>query len=194
MTSAAEKNKKPILTVVRQYIKPNNTVLEIGSGDGVHALFFANALPLITWQTSELHNKQTQLSIVAQRSIHNNVLEPLSIDVGERSTWPKKQYAVIFSANTLHIISMSEVKSMLLLASQCLLTQGYFIVYGPFNIAGKYTSESNRRFDEALKEHAPHMGLRCLDDITHIANTLGLSLVSMHDMPANNKTLVFQLN
>jgi len=117
-------------------------------------------------------------------------VRPVEIDVG-RSQWPTQQFLYAFSANTAHIMSLENVAHMFSGLRGVLKPSARFVLYGPFNIAGQYTSDSNRNFDKALRAEDPHMGIRDLEKVSEFAAASGLSLADNIAMPANNRLLVF---
>lgn len=190
-SDACEENKDPILEVIRPYFATASNVLEIGSGTGQHAVYFAEHLPHLTWHSSDMaiyHNGIKQWLADYKGS---NLVGPYSLDV-KQDNWPSDNFDGVFSANTTHIMSWPEVERMFHGINGCLVESGYFCLYGPFNYSGNYTSASNERFDRFLKERDPNSGLRDLEDLTTLATNVGMALVDDHEMPVNNRTLVWQ--
>jgi SAM-dependent methyltransferase len=189
-SAACERNREPILSVLREAFAHCSRVLEIGSGTGQHAVFFGAHLPHLTWQTSDL--PQNHASIVAwQRECRlPNVLPPLALDTAG-GDWPQGPYDGVFSANTCHIMAWHEVEAMFAGIKRVLAPQGVCCIYGPFNYGGKFTSASNAQFDASLKAHAPHMGIRDFEEVNRLARESGLMLQADHAMPANNRLLVW---
>ena len=189
-SQACENNKRHILDVIRNYFTHANHVLKIGSGTGQHAVFFGAEMPHLKWQTSDLKaNHPGILEWISQGT--PNILPPVTIDVRERH-WPVRHTQGIFSANTAHIMSWSEVHSMFAGCGRVLLGGGYFCLYGPFNFNGKFTSDSNEAFDAMLRERDPDSGIREFTDLLSLARHNGLQFVERHRMPANNQLLVWQ--
>lgn len=192
-SQAAERNKLPIFSALKAYLNPTDSILEIGSGTGQHAVFFKQTYPELTWQASDT---QTNLSTIEQYfdQFSNLNLNPVvELDVDKKQQWPQPEsYDHVFSANTCHIMAWHQVENMLTLVARVLKPLGYFFLYGPFNQNGEYTSDSNRQFDQFLKAQAPHMGLRALNDVIQCANAQGLSHRVNHQMPHNNQLLVFK--
>lgn len=183
-SQAAENNKQPITEILKTYMHAVQSVLEIGSGTGQHMSYFSTLFPHVVWQPSD----------VAQNFFPNqtNILKPLILDVGSPSTWPSESYDMVYTANTCHIMSWPEVVSMFQLVGQVLKPGGVFVGYGPFKFEGQFTSESNRVFDEFLKQKKLSMGLRDVEHIQAEAAQNHLELLHVHAMPANNHSLVFQ--
>jgi hypothetical protein len=157
-------------------------VLEIGSGTGQHAAYFAPELPHLVWQASDVAENLP--------GIRQWVSDPPPIELDVAGTWPKLEPDAVFSANTCHIMSWPQVERMF--AGIGRLAPEVFALYGPFNYNGRPTSESNARFDAMLRRHDPASGLRDFEKISALAKTAGLALREDNAMPANNRLLVFQ--
>ena len=189
-SAACERNREPILHVLRDILRDAQRVLEIGSGSGQHAVFFGAQLPHLIWQTSDLaHNHDSILAWQAETPCAN-VLPPLNLDMAAPN-WPKAEYDAVFSSNTCHIMRWQEVETMFDGIGKLLPAGGKLAIYGPFNYNGTYTSASNQRFDAALHEFAPHMGLRDFATVDELAQRAGLKLLQDAEMPANNRLLVW---
>lgn len=188
-SEACERNRDPILTVLRSVLAGKRNVLEIGSGSGQHALHFAEHLPHLSWQTSDLKANHPSIRGWQEESGLANLLPPIELDVG--STWPLQKFDAAFTANTCHIMAWPEVEAMFAGVGGVLQPGGVFLLYGPFNYGGKFTSPSNQRFDEYLRAQAPHMGIRDFEAIRPLADEQGMALIADHEMPANNRLLVF---
>jgi len=188
---AVARNRDPILAVLRDVLPARGVVLEIASGSGEHAAYFAKALPSIVWQPSDA-DASALASIRAYRDAHgaSNLLPPLRIDARD-PPWPVDKIDAIISINMVHIAPWSACEGLFLGASQVLRPGGKLILYGPFNIDGKFTAESNEAFDASLKARDASWGIRDLDDVKACASRNGLRLVSRVEMPANNQILVF---
>jgi cyclopropane fatty-acyl-phospholipid synthase-like methyltransferase len=190
-SESCERNKKPILAVLRDVFEQPGTVLEIGSGTGQHAVCFARAMPELVWQTSDLPANLDGIRAWLEEANLPNLLPPLGLDVS--GIWPAAQFDYAFSANTLHIMSWTEVVLFFSCVSALLKPGARLVVYGPFNYGGKYTSDSNARFDEWLKNRDPHSGIRNFENVDTLAQSAGLSLLADFAMPANNRTLVWEM-
>lgn len=188
---SCEQNKHPILDVLREEFASATTVLEIGSGTGQHAVFFAAQLPHLIWQSSDVAAHHAGIQAWIDDSMQANVLPPMELDV-LHSSWPAKQYDAIFSANTAHIMSWPAVEAMFEGIGKHLKSGGVFCLYGPFNKHGSYTSESNAHFDQWLKQRDPDSGIRDLEALVTLAIAQGLEFCSEHEMPANNKILAWR--
>lgn len=190
-SQACENNKQPILDCLRTVLEPARSVLEIGTGTAQHAVFFAEALPHLTWQPSD-HPDSAHIGRERLAAARLPNLKPfVALDVGA-DDWPVADFDAVFSANTAHIMSWTEVESMFQGIAGRLSTGGVFCLYGPFNEQGRFTSDSNRRFDQHLRSRAAHMGIRDIDDLNALAHSLGMRLHDDVAMPANNRILVWR--
>ena len=189
-SEACERNKAPILDVLTEVFAPIRTVLEIGSGTGQHAVYFAQNLPHLTWQPSELGAELPTLRPRLDLDHPHNLNAPLSLDVSDHP-WPFKADG-IFTANSFHIMSWSEVEDFFTGTGSALLEPGRLCVYGPFRYDHGYTSESNARFDRSLRAQAAHMGIREFEAVDRLAARQGLSFAADYPMPANNQILMWQ--
>lgn len=188
-SQACDNNKQPILDKLLPLLNNRHSVLEIGSGTGQHAVHFAAAMPHLTWQTSDLAVNHDGIRQWISESGLTNVKEPLSLDLSQ--PWPVTNIDVLYTANTLHIVSISLVKAFFNQIKQNLANQGLVIIYGPFNYAGKFTSDSNASFDTWLKERDSQSGIRDIEWIFELAKEANLQLVNDDEMPANNRLLSF---
>ncbi|HEX22711.1 MAG TPA: DUF938 domain-containing protein [Chromatiales bacterium] len=188
---SCEQNKHPILTVLREEFAQASEILEIGSGTGQHAVFFAHALPHLHWQTSDCSENHPGILAWLSEDGGSNVHLPLALDVNY-DPWPRHLYDGIFSANTVHIMAWTEVEKLFAGVGQVLAPGGRFCLYGPFNRDGKFTSESNARFDVWLKQRDPKSGIRDRAELDGLARKQGLQRVADHEMPANNRILVWR--
>ena len=193
-SQACENNKAPILDVLRQYLARDAYVLEIGSGTGQHARYFADNLPNVLWKTSDLQANHAGIESWIQNCKHSNIRPPLTLNVTNKNAWPSDRFDAIFTANTMHIMSWQEVTVMFNLVASCLKEEGLFFSYGPYNCDGKFTSPSNESFDASLRERDPQMGIRDLNDVQKEAEQNQLELNYIYAMPANNKLLIFTKN
>jgi cyclopropane fatty-acyl-phospholipid synthase-like methyltransferase len=190
-SEACERNKGPILEVLRRAFAGHLQVLEIGSGTGQHAVHFAAHMLDLVWQPTERLAYLTVLESRVRRQATSNVRTPAVLDVNQK-IWPVRSVDAVFSANTLHIISWSEVKAMFAGIDAVLKPCGVLCVYGPFRYHGQHTSASNERFDAELRERDPKSGIRDIDDVCELAAACRLRLSEDHDLPANNRLLEFQ--
>jgi SAM-dependent methyltransferase len=188
---SCEQNKLPILYILRETFAQTRLVLEIGSGTGQHAVCFARELPYLTWQTSDVSENHSGIQAWLDEARLSNVLPPLQLDVAT-SSWPPRIYDGVFSANTVHIMHWPQVEDLFAGIGQVLLPAGRFCLYGPFNSNGRYTAESNARFDIWLKQRDPGMGVRDMEELDRLALEAGLTRIGQHPMPADNFMLVWE--
>ena len=185
---ACDRNQGHILAVIQPLLTDTRKVLEIGSGTGQHAVYFAARLPHLTWYCSDLLNNLAGIRAWLDDANLENTPEPLHLDVSQPG-WPEQEYDAVFSANTTHIMSWEEVQAMMKGISQSLLPGGIFLLYGPFNYGGDYTSPSNAQFDAMLRQRDPKSGLRDFEDIDALARENNLQFIKDIEMPANNRIL-----
>lgn len=185
---SAEQNKAVIYNAIRAYLK--GEALEIGSGTGQHAVFFASQSPEIYWQASDLAGNLPGIAARIEASGLDNLAPPIELDV--LGNWPNQAYDLIYTANSFHIMDAGMVKACIDGIGLSLKAGGVFAVYGPFNYAGGYTSESNARFDQMLRTRDPGSGIRDFEWIAEIGAGAGLDLLEDVEMPANNRTLIWQ--
>ncbi|MGB0133013.1 DUF938 domain-containing protein [Dokdonella sp.] len=188
---SCERNREPILAVLQTVFADRRRVLEIGSGTGQHAVYFAAALPHLAWQTSERAENLQGIELWLAEAGLANTPPPIELDVGQAS-WPDQRFDAVFSANTLHIMAWPEVEQLFARLADVMTEDATLAVYGPFNINGDYTSDSNAAFDRWLKERGEHMGIRDLADVDALAARAGLLRVADHELPANNRCVVWQ--
>jgi SAM-dependent methyltransferase len=188
-SEACERNKDPILAVLRERFAERVQVLEIGSGTGQHAVHFARHLSHLTWHPTERLGFLPDLAARVSLEGRPNLRAPTVLDV-RQSVWPLRAVDAIFTANTLHIMSWPEVTAMFEGIGTVLVPGGVVCVYGPFRYEGEYTSQSNREFDRTLQERDPASGLRDVEDLKALAAQFGIRLVADHDLPAFNRLLV----
>ena len=190
-SQAAENNKTSILDVLRDWLKPDACVLEIGSGSGQHAIHFSQALPSVRWQPSDRSEVQSLLQSNTQVYGSSNLLAPITLDLS-LPQWPNTQIDAVYSANVLHIVSTDLGETMVKGAAQCLQMGGFLILYGPFRYQGSLTMPSNADFDAWLRARDPNSGIRDFEWVDELARAGDLVLQEDRSMPANNQCLVFQ--
>lgn len=188
---SCDQNKDPIFAVIKSYLIERSSVLEIGSGTGQHAIYFAEKLPHLTWYTSDREQYHNGIIQWLDEAKLTNARKPFLLDVS-RSSWPETTVDAVFSANTSHIMHWHDVQATFSGVGKILNDDGIFLLYGPFNFAGKYTSESNQQFDYRLKSRDPMSGIRNFEDLDQLANQAGLQFQKVFDMPCNNKILSWQ--
>ncbi len=187
---ATAKNRDPILAVLREVFADRRQVLEIGSGTGQHAIHFARHLPQLVWQTSDRPDFLPGIRAWLAEAALPNVLPPFELDV--LGPWPSGRYDAAFTANTLHIMPWPAVEALFAGLPGVLADGAKLVIYGPFNYAGRYTSDSNAAFDRSLKEKAPHQGIRDFEQVDALAVRAGLALIEDRAMPSNNRCLVWR--
>lgn len=191
---ASERNKRPILEVLREEFRDARHILEIGSGTGQHAVFMTSELPHLTWQTSDLPENHDVIRARLDHGYHARIKAPLALDV-ETFELPDDRLAAIdgvFSANTAHIMGPRGVQRMFALVGEILPPGGRFCLYGPFNFDGEFTSDSNARFDASLRRRKSTMGIRDVADLDRFAEDAGMVRVRVYAMPAMNYLVVWQ--
>jgi len=193
---ATERNREPILSVLRRVLPTAGTVLEVASGSGEHAVFFAAALPALTWQPSD--PDPAHCASIAAWSAHerlDNVLPPLPLDALSRP-WapngPAEGYDAVYCANMIHIAPWEAAVGLLVESARLLRPGGVFVLYGPFHRGGVHTSPSNVDFDTSLRARNAAWGVRDLDEVARLAAREGLVLAEVISMPANNLTVVLR--
>lgn len=185
---AAEQNKAVILQAIRSYLR--GKVLEIGSGTGQHAVYFAGLLPKLHWQTSDLEPNLNGIRAWIDDAGLDNLPPPLLLDA--LGAWPEREFDTIYSANSFHIMNNTAVAACIEGCGNCLSAGGHLIVYGPFNYAGEFTSTSNARFDAMLKANDPGSGIKDFEWLDSLAQSAGMKLAADIEMPANNRSLIWK--
>jgi hypothetical protein len=194
---ATQRNREPILNVLLRVLPPSGNILEIASGTGEHAIFFAPRLIPRQWFPSD-PNPLLQDSINAWRALFpsDNLHPPLDIDAREPD-WAiakkKLPLSAIVNINMIHISPWESCLGLMGGASRLLSVGGILYLYGPFKQGGKHTAPSNEAFDLSLQSQNREWGVRNLEDVVAVANAQGLELVETVSMPANNLSVVFQL-
>lgn len=189
-SESCEQNKNVILSTIQPYLFDGACVLEIGSGTGQHAVYFADLNPQVVWQPSDRVEYLKGIEAWIADASLQNIKGVIELDV--LNQWPDECYDMLFTANSFHIMGDEAVKSCLEKAALCLIDKSHFIVYGPFNYHQQYTSSSNQRFDGWLKTNDPDSGIKEFEWVCDIAQQAGLQLIDDVEMPANNRILIFQ--
>jgi SAM-dependent methyltransferase len=189
---APERNKAPILQVLRRVLPRSGTVLEIASGTGQHVVHFADALTGLDWQPSdpEEGHRNSIHARVAQAGL-GNVAPPLELDVLERP-WPVRGLDAIVCINMIHIAPWAATLALLEEAGRLLPAEGVLYLYGPYRRGGRDTAPGNADFNADLRRRNPEWGVRNLEDVVRCAAASGLSLQEVVEMPANNLSVVFR--
>lgn len=188
---ACDRNKAPILSVLRERLRGDEAVLEIGSGTGQHAVHFAAALPGVRWQCSDLPAALDGIQLWLDEAALSNTPPPIPLDCGA-PYWPKLEADCVFSANAIHIMGWAQVESLFAKLDAVIRPGGGLILYGPFNIGGQYTSASNAEFDQWLKQRDPASSIRDLEAVDALARPIGLQLIEQWPMPANNFCMIWR--
>jgi SAM-dependent methyltransferase len=189
-SEASERNRDPILVVLRQWFMGPGAVLEIGSGTGQHAVHFAGHMKHLEWQPTDREENLPGIRMWTEEAKLANLNAPRALDVRD-DRWIDGQVRYVFTANTAHIMSWPEVEAMFAGIGRVLRPGGIFCLYGPVNRDGQFTSESNRAFDASLKERDPSMGIRDDRALKALGEEAGLVFAGDHSMPAKNRLLVW---
>lgn len=189
---AAVRNREPILEVLREVLPPHGTVLEVASGSGEHAVYFARHLPGLIWQPSD-PSPRALASIAAWRRAEplDNLREPVALDVMRRP-WPLDRFEALVCINMLHISPWQATQALLCEAGLRLAHNGVLYLYGPFKRDGRHTAPSNAAFDADLRGRDARWGIRDLGAVAALGETHGLTLERIVEMPANNVSLVLR--
>jgi cyclopropane fatty-acyl-phospholipid synthase-like methyltransferase len=189
-SAACERNRGPLLDVLREALAGCRSVLEIGSGSGQHAVYFAAHMPQLTWQTSELPANHAGIRAWLDEAQLPNLRSPLALDLA--GPWPAAPFDAVFTANTLHIVAWPLVENFFAGAATVLPPGGVLAVYGPFNYGGAYSADSNAQFDLWVKANFPGGGIRDFERVCELAAAHRLEFVRDVAMPANNRTLLWR--
>lgn len=190
-SQACENNKDPILEVLRKALSGIDRVLEIGSGTGQHARYFAQQMPGLRWQATDVAENLPAIEAWRDGYAGDNLPAPLELDVRARD-WGLSLPQAVFSANSLHIMAWSAVESLFQQLGVLAPPDSLLCVYGPFNYGGEYTSDSNARFDVWLGQQHPDSAIRDFEAVDTLAAQAGYHLQADHGMPANNRLLVWR--
>jgi hypothetical protein len=186
---AAERNKEPILDVLKRVLPARGLVLEIAGGTGQHVAHFARAFPALEWQPTETDGTSLA-SISAWCDGLANVRPPLVLDVGQ-PTWPVPAADAIVCINMIHISPWQTTLDLLAGAERLLGKDGVLFLYGPYRRNGAHTTPSNEAFDADLRRRNPEWGVRDIETVENVARGHGFTLREVVAMPANNFSVVF---
>ena len=189
-SESCDQNKDAILSVISPLFFLLTNVLEIGSGTGQHAVYFAEKMPQLTWHTSDCRSYLNGINAWLADACLTNIKPPFELDVS-KSQWPIVDIDAIFTANSVHIMQQQDVVNLINGVGKLLKQKDSFVIYGPFNYNGQYTSKSNESFDQWLKQRDPLSGIKHFEEIESLANDNGMRLVTDYEMPANNRILHF---
>ena len=186
-STACERNQDPILKELQIRIVRQSAILEVGSGTGQHAIYFAKHMPNVLWQCSDLRENLSGIQMWIDDACLSNVLQPIELDVSDPTIY--KTYDAVYSCNTLHIMSKSNVVKLFNLVNSVTQKQSSLFVYGPFNYNGEYTSSSHDEFDAWLKDRDLESAIKDFEWIDELANDAGFFIIDDIEMPANNRLL-----
>ena len=186
------RNREPILDVLRRVLPPRGLVLEVASGSGEHAAFFADALPSVSWQPTDI-DAQALASMAAFRASAGvpNLLAPAQLDVTS-AQWPIDRADAIVNCNMIHISPWAACEGLIAGAGRVLPLGGVLYLYGPYRIDGRHTAPSNAEFEAYLRGQNAAWGIRDLAEVTDLAARHGLTLAETVPMPANNLSVIFR--
>ena len=192
VSPAAARNRQPILEVLRRILPAHGTVLEIASGSGEHAVFFAAALPHLVWQPTDLDPAALR-SIAVYRASAGlpNLAPPLALDAAA-SAWPVTGVDAVVAINMVHIAPWRASEGLVAGAARVLGPSGVLYLYGPYKVDGVHTAPSNAAFDESLRVRNPEWGVRDVAEVRDLAHSHGFTLAERVAMPANNLSLIFR--
>lgn len=186
---ATTRNREPILEVLRRMLPSAGTVLEIASGTGEHAAFFAPHFPRLAWQPSDA-DPAARASIAAWTAGIDTVRPPLALDAAA-SAWPVATADAVLCINMIHIAPWSATEGLVAGAARLLPAGGLLFLYGPYKRDGRHTAPSNAAFDASLRARDPTWGVRDLGDVSAFAAKAGFNLAEVVAMPANNLSVSF---
>jgi SAM-dependent methyltransferase len=192
LSPAVARNRDPILAVLRRHLPGKGTVLEIASGTGEHAAYFAPQFPDLTWQPTDI-DPDALASIEAHRAAVNapNLRAPIELDV-TAPQWPVERADAVVSINMIHISPWAAAEGLMSGAAKLLAVGGVLYLYGPFKEDGVHTAPSNFAFDASLRAQNPEWGVRDVGDVRALADSHGFDFIERVAMPANNLSLVFR--
>ena len=189
---ACNRNREPILSELKRILQSSSgSLLEIGSGTGQHATYFAPSFPKISWQPSDLPENLDNIELWRKEATLSNIKPAIELNLAH-TPWPIANTQTVFTANTLHIVSWPMVENFFKGSGHALNSNGLCIVYGPFNYDKQFTSASNEQFDGWLKARNPESGIRDIESVNSQASSNELTLIEDIEMPANNRLLVWQ--
>jgi len=188
---AAERNRQPILEVLRRVLPTTGLVLEVASGTGQHAIFFSEHLPALRWQPTDASLEALQsIGVWAEEVGRENLLFPLELDV-RWPQWPVAEADALLCINMIHISPWESTEALFRGAGGLLAAGSRLITYGPYRLHGEHTAPSNAAFDENLRSRNVRWGVRDIDELTELGARTGFALDERVGMPANNMTLVW---
>lgn len=187
---SCEQNKEVILKVLKEILPASGTVLEIGSGTGQHAVYFAAQFPHLTWQPTDLSSNFPSIRAWAREKSLKNLCRPLELDLlADLKTWPVPAAQVIVCINTLHIVAWRGVVNLFAGAGRVLTPGGLLYVYGAYRYATRPLEPSNESFDQLLRARDPEAGIRDFEAVNELAQQQGMTLLCDRPMPGNNRSI-----
>lgn len=194
---ATERNRGPILSVLRDLLPGGGTVLEIASGTGEHAAYFAEHLPDVTWQPSDPDPELRESIGAWTRESTGSILSPLAIDTTS-DAWPAElsqtaPLQAVLCINMIHIAPWAATTGLLSGAAALLAPGGFLYLYGPFKVGGRHTAPSNEAFDASLRDRNPAWGVRDHGEVAKAAADAGFQPPETLEMPANNLSVIFRV-
>lgn len=188
---ACERNAQPIFAQLDKALPGPQTILEIGSGTGQHAVHFAARRSDWSWQCSDRPENLPGIGQWLDEAALPNTPAALALDVAQQD-WPAQAYSAVFSANSLHIMAWPQVEQLFAGLPGLMLPGGKLLIYGPFLYQDRPTAASNLAFDTQLRSRRSSQGIREFDAVDALARQAGLALLADHEMPANNRLLIWQ--
>ena len=188
---ATLRNRDPILAVLGRVLPARGVVLEVASGSGEHAIYFAESLPALTWQPSDPSAAaRASIAAWAAQTGLRNVLPPVALDAA--AAWPVDASDAVVCINMVHIAPWEACVGLMRGAARVLSPGAPLVLYGPYRVAGAHTAPSNAAFDEDLRGRDPRWGVRDLEAVVAEAQAHGIAHVETVAMPANNLAVVFR--
>ena len=189
-SESCDQNKEPILSVISALFSTCSNILEIGSGTGQHAVYFAEKMPQLKWYSSDFLLNIEGINMWLADAGLVNVVPPFELNVTS-SPWPDFDVDAVFTANSLHIMHQQDIVNLMRGVGKLLKTDGSLVIYGPFNYNGFYSSASNESFDCWLKHRDPLSDIKHFEEIECLANNNGMRFAEDYEMPVNNRILHF---
>jgi uncharacterized protein DUF938 len=189
---ATERNREPIFDVLARVLPAAGLVLEVASGTGEHAVFFAARLPQLAWQPTDLDaGNRASIAAWRERAALPNLRAPLALDA-TATDWPVERADAVVCINMIHIAPWAACAGLLRGAERVLPPGAPLVLYGPYRRGGRHTAPSNEAFDRGLRAQDAAWGVRDLDEVTRVAGDHGLGLDEIVAMPSNNLSVIFR--